>query len=170
MAWPIDTGDVTKALNFPVSATDTDELDLYARAAVERVEEEIGPMTGQPFSSTVRGPADTIVLDAVYGSITQITVDGVVTAADTIDLVSGLITGLFNGTVIVVTGVAPATAPAVVEIATRELAAIWYTQDHGRHGGRGSTAQPFVPLGFAIPREISEKLAPFAAKKLPGIG
>lgn len=168
MTWPITDRDVEKALDNPSGALDAEDLVLYATAAMERVEEDIGPHRGQVFSSTVQGPATAVLLDFPPATITTVTVAGVAFTDYIADLGAGILTGTFGVGPIVITGTAPATVPAVVELATRELAAIWYRQNHSPRT-RGGAGGAFQPLGFAIPREVSEKIAPYAMKKLPGI-
>lgn len=171
MSWPISAVDVRKALGFADGAGDTDDLTLYATAAMEMVEKKIGPHRGQVFSSTVAGPTDVLLLDQRYLTV-SVAVDGVTTPY-TGSPGDGLIRGPFRGTSITVTAVARATVPALVEAATRELAAIWYRQaaagTAGRGPGRTAAVGPWVPLGFAMPREIDEKLEPYAVEQLPGI-
>lgn len=175
MSWPITISDVRKALQYTASQGDEDDLQLYANAAMESVEERIGPHRGQVFSSTVSGPVHRILLDYPFEQLV-VEMDGVaftdyLPTADELNDVA--IEGRFTGRRVKIVGVCPDTVPAVVEVATRELAAIWYRQANagtaGRGGARTPAVGPWVPLGFAIPREIDEKLAPFAAHKLPGI-
>lgn len=175
MAWPINASDVRKALSYRGSEQgDESELTLYAHAATERVETMIGACTGQTIASTVRGPKSSVLLPHVLASIQSVTVDAetVDPSTYTVDLTAGILRGYFPAGTITVTGTAPAAppSPAVIEVATRELAAIWYGQVHTpRAGGRaGGAMSSFTPLGFAIPREIEEKLSPFM--RLPGIG
>lgn len=175
MSWPITTTDVRKALQFTTGQGDDEDLQLYADAAMERVEEKIGPHRGQVFSSTVAGPTRTILLDYTFEQIV-VEMDGAAFTdyfpADG-EIGEVAIEGRFTGRRVKIIGVCPDTVPAVVEVATRELAAIWYRQANAGTVGRGGTRTPavgpWVPLGFAIPREIDEKLAPFEAHKLPGI-
>jgi hypothetical protein len=169
MAWPITKEDVRKALNYRDDQYDDAELDLYARAAMERVEEEVGPMRGQTFSSTVTGPTTALRLGYPGAVVTSIVVDGVTiaVASYSVDAAAGFVIGSFGRGRITVTYTVQNTAPVIIELSCRELAGIWYRQAHGP-GGRQQG--DFTPLGFAIPREIDEKLEPFRLKKLPGIG
>ena len=168
MAWPITPADVWNTLNYP-GEPDSD-ADLYARAAVERIEAEVGPITGAASDSLLSGPLTTILLDHVYQSVT-VTINDVLVPADqyTFDSAAGIIRGAFGLGVIKVTATAPISGSPTIEIAARELAAIWYRQTHSPRGARSGATATFVPLGYAIPREVSEKIAPWVAKKLPGI-
>jgi hypothetical protein len=167
MSWPITGADVWEALQY--QGNPDDDAELYARAATERIEEEVGPVSGATSSSTLRGPIATITLDRVYGSVT-VTVDGAAFTGYTPDLAAGFLRGPFPAGTIQIEAADPTSKSALLEIATRELAAIWYRQAKGPRGPQSRNAtSTFTPLGFAIPREISEKIEKLVAAKLPGI-
>lgn len=167
MSWPIHGGDVWKALQY--QGEPDEDAELYAKAAVERIEEEVGPVSGASSSSTLRGPINTISLDRVYANV-SVTVDGAAFTGYTPDLAAGFLRGPFPAGVIEITATDPTSESALLEIATRELAAIWYRQAKGPRGPQSRNAtSTFTPLGFAIPREISEKIERLADARLPGI-
>jgi hypothetical protein len=169
MGWPISAGDVQAELGWQ---DDRDvDLGLYARAAVERIEQEIGPRSGQAIVAAERGPVAAIVLPYPAASLTSITVGGA--AADvgrfTLDTSAGIVSGPFGFGDVVVTAAAPATVDAPVELAARYLAATWVRQSKVgpvSARSRGSEPDGDVLQGFAMPRRVSEMIRPY----VPGWG
>lgn len=170
MGWPISASDVRAELGSawpPAPAPPAwDPLAVYATAAVERIEAEIGPRSGQSVTATVTGPRRAVTLPWPVASLTQIEVDGADVDLDDYDLdgASGIVLGPFPRGRIVVTAAAPATAPTPVELAARYLAATWVRQSRvgpPRAASRADEPDGDVLQGFAMPRRVSEMIRPY---------
>lgn len=169
MTWPITAADVQAELGW--QSDQSVDLGLYARAAVERIEQEIGPRSGQAIVATGRGPVATIVLPHPAASLTSVTVGGATTdvAPFTLDAAAGIVTGPFGYGDVVVTAAAPSTVDAPVELAARYLAATWVKQSKVgpvSARSRGNETDGDVLQGFAMPRRVSEMIRPY----VPGWG
>lgn len=164
MSWPISAADVQAELGW--QGDQGVDLDLFAQAAVERIEEEIGPRSGQAIVATERGPIDAVVLPHPAASLSSVTIGG--TVADvgrfTLEAAAGIVFGPFGFGDVVVTAVAPATVDAPVELAARYLAATWVKQSKvGPVSARSRGGEPDgdVLQGFAMPRRVSEMIRPY---------
>lgn len=166
MPWPITAAEVRAELRWPAHQGDAEDLELRARAAVERIEEEIGPHCGQTITARARGPVRTVVLPDLAASLTDVSAGGAALALDafTLDPEAGIVSGPFPRGDITVTATAPTGVPAVVELAAAYLAATWVRQSKigpPRTSARAGDPDTDVAQGFAMPRRVSEMIRPY---------
>ncbi|MEB0200554.1 hypothetical protein QN354_02140 [Cryobacterium sp. 5I3] len=171
MGWPIRAADVRKELGYKPDQGDTDELDLYAGGAVERIERKIGKVTGQVVKIEATGPTDRVRLNQRVSEVTRITVDGISVNLALYELAAGgIVRGTFPPGALVVWAVAPLNDSSLVVLAARRLAALWWKQSkNGPHGqADAQDAAPVPMMGVGIPRVVQAMLD--GLDDLPGIG
>jgi len=169
MTWPLTAKDLRKALKFEETYGDTEELNLFARAASERIEEEIGKQGGQVVETAFNGPADRVVLNDRATAVQLVTVDGIEHPRDALRLDGPVLHGPFPAGRVRVFAVAPNEPPPTVILAGRELAKLWWQQANNGPRGmpQGSGDEPNPMMGFAMPRRVAEMIEPY--KPLPGM-
>lgn len=169
MPWPISAADVRSELKWAAhQGEEPDPLAIYATAACERIEAEIGPRAGQTVGHARRftGPRSAVVLDWPAATLTSVRVAAVEQDLDAFELdgPSGIVYGPFGSGTVVVTAAAPTGVPEFVELAARVLAATWVKQSKvGPPTARSRATEPDgadVLQGFALPRRVAEMIRP----------
>lgn len=166
LTWPITGEDVCTALQWATSRAS--EVEDQAKAAVERVEKEVGEWHGQEltYSRRLRRQQRAIALRCPVASVDVVTLDGVdITSSTEADEDAGIVYGPFGPGKIVVTSTArPASSvPEDVILAARYLGAFWAKQEkigNPSRTTRGTEPDTDVAQGFAMPRRVSEMLRP----------
>ena len=149
------------------------DIEDYVEAATPVIENICGPVLVKTRTFTHDGGVTSILLPYAISSVTSVTENGVAITDYTADLTRGIIhagtydanrefeSGLANIVITVVVG--NATIPPNVILATRELVRFWWQL--GRQANRPGVAEagdaaPDLPMGFAVPRRVTELLRP----------
>ncbi|MEB0001605.1 hypothetical protein QN357_01470 [Cryobacterium sp. RTC2.1] len=144
-----------KELGYKPDQGDTDELDLYAGGAVERIERKIGKVSGQVIKVTATGPTDLVRLHARASEVTRLTVNGVAVDLAGFELSTGsILRGNFPPGALVVWAVAPLNDSSLVVLAARRLAALWWKQSKNGPHGQADVQDAATVMGVGIPRVV----------------
>jgi hypothetical protein len=170
MGWPITASDLRNELRYTPEQGDADELNLYAKAASERIETEIGKVSGQVLQRETTGPRELVRIFDRAESLVSITADGVALTLSKFTLSpGGLVRGPFPAGLLVVRALAPIDDSALVVLAARRLAALWWKQSKNGNAGQPASqdSEPGALMGIGVPRVVAAMLA--GRSDLPGI-
>lgn len=168
MVWPINAADLRKELRYTPEQGDPDELSLYAAAAVERIEEKTGKISGQILQVVAVGPTDVVAIGERAERLTSIVVNGESLDRSKFQLgIAGMVYGPFPAGEIIVRAIAPLSTSTTVVLAARRLAASWWMQSKNGPMGAGGSSND-VAMGVGIPRTVLAMLEGNDA--LAGIG
>lgn len=154
-------------LNIDSSSDDT-ELDLHRAAAEDHVQNLIGPVLHREVIETSTSRNGVVMLRAApVLAVNDVTFSGVAVAGYSVDLFTGLVSGLPNGTVTVAFTAGRATCPDAVRLAALIIAGhLWQTQRGSSAPAGALPADAFdqgapVGLGYLVPNRALELLTPY---------